>query len=152
MIGTDNLPVEMTTCATLDGNEYGWRIESFPNALAKAEAFGYACLGGQFQFRLNTGICEIYWLSADSRERELNEIWLDYCHRSSTEVLNNFNKVVSETDFEEIAGDWPIVQQAMEQGVDPHQVLVFVAYFVTEDEYTNLRKLSENITCNPAIK
>ena len=64
------LPPDISQGASLRGNEYGWSISSFPNALANAEAHGYACLGGQFQFRLDDGgTCEMYWLDADSKER-----------------------------------------------------------------------------------
>jgi hypothetical protein len=44
----DILPPDMLQGATLRGNEYGWSVSSFPDALAKAEAYGYACLGGLF--------------------------------------------------------------------------------------------------------
>jgi len=47
------LPPDISRGATLRGNEYGWNIPSFPEALASAETLGYACLGGQFQFRLD---------------------------------------------------------------------------------------------------
>jgi hypothetical protein len=57
------LPTAITIGAGLRGNEYRWPIHSFPDALAKAEALGYACLGGQFQFRLDDATCEMYWLS-----------------------------------------------------------------------------------------
>jgi hypothetical protein len=76
------LPTAITIGADLRGNEYGWPIHSFPDALAKAEALGYACLGGQFQFRIDDGTCEMYWLSADSTERRPGEAWCAYGERS----------------------------------------------------------------------
>jgi hypothetical protein len=51
----DVLPPDVLQGAALRGNEYGWSVSLFPNALARAEALGYACLGGQFQFRLDDG-------------------------------------------------------------------------------------------------
>jgi hypothetical protein len=70
------LPPDISRGATLRGNEYGWSPSSFPDALASAEANGYACLGGQFQFRLDDGgTCEMYWLAADSKERKHGESW-----------------------------------------------------------------------------
>ena len=67
------LPPDITQGATLRGNEYGWIVSTFPSAVAKAEVRGYACLGGQFQFRLEDGsTCEMYWLEADSAERTVN--------------------------------------------------------------------------------
>jgi len=62
----DVLPIDISCGATLRGKEYGWSVSLFPAALAAAEARGYACLGGQFQFRLGDGgTCEMYWLSSD---------------------------------------------------------------------------------------
>ena len=51
----DALPPEIVRGAVLRNNEYGWSISSFPDALEKAQALGYACSGGQFQFRLDDG-------------------------------------------------------------------------------------------------
>src|SRR6267154_1183791 len=84
----DDLPAIITQGATLRGNEYGWELGAFPNALAHAEALGYGCLGGQFQFRLHDATCEMYWLNADSSERGKGEAWSTYSRRSCSEVLN----------------------------------------------------------------
>jgi hypothetical protein len=57
-------------------------------------------LGGQFQFRLEDGAtCEIYRLSADSKERLAGESWTDYSRRSCSEVKGNFQRLISQTDF-----------------------------------------------------
>src|SRR5271170_4811299 len=96
----DALPPDIQKGATVRGNEYGWDVSSFPNALAKAEAGGYACLGGQFQFRLDDGsTCEMYWLAADSAERTADESWADYSRRSCAEVMRRFQHFVPETDW-----------------------------------------------------
>ena len=68
--------------ATLSGNEYGWKPEHFPRALDEAEARGLACIGGQFQFQLPDGTCEMYWLNADSSSRRAGEPWRQYVARS----------------------------------------------------------------------
>jgi len=131
----DVLPPDISQGSALRGNEYGWSLTAFPNALANAEARGYACLGGQFQFRLDDGsTCEMYWLDADSKERVENESWTDYCHRSCSEVLCKFQHLASTTDFKKEASNWPSVQS------DPTKSLVFVAYFVTESEQVGLGK------------
>lgn len=129
------LPPDISQGATLRGNEYGWSVSSFPRALASAQAHGYACLGGQFQFRLDDGsTCEMYWLDANSKEHANGESWVDYCHRSCLEVLNRFQHLASATDFKKQASNWPSVQ------IDPRKSLVFVAYFVTERELAELAK------------
>ena len=125
----DVLPADIARGAKLLGNEYGWSISSFPDALAKAQGHGYACLGGQFQFRLDDGAtCEMYWLNADSNERVHGESWADYSRRSCSKVLSRFQHLVSATDFRKEASSWPSVQ------IDPTQSLVFVASFVRETD------------------
>jgi hypothetical protein len=128
------LPAIITQGATLRGNEYGWEIDAFPNALAHAEALGYGCLGGQFQFVLPDATCEMYWLSADSSERAKNEAWSTYSRRSCSEVLDGFQRLVTNTDFKKQASQWPAVKAAMERGLDLMSALIFVAYFVSEAE------------------
>src|SRR5882757_1670177 len=92
---SDDLPAIITQGAALRGNEYGWEIAAFPNALAHAEALGYGCLGGQFQFRLQDGsTCEMYWLNADSNDRVEGEAWSEYSHRSCSEVLKRFQQLI----------------------------------------------------------
>src|ERR1700719_1905016 len=94
-----NLSPEITKGARLRGNEYGWEVLSFPDALTSAELQRYACLGGQFQFRLDTGVSETYRLSADSDSRGAGETWEEYCERSCSEVRSGFEKLMSGTDF-----------------------------------------------------
>ena len=134
----DPLPEELIAGATLRGNEYGWRVESFPNALRVAERLGFACLGGQFQFRLPDSVCEMYWLAADSKERLPNEDWNSYRLRSIAEVSEKFQRLVAETDFEAKAHEWPTVKDRILAVPDIHEVLTFVAYFVTERELSKL--------------
>jgi hypothetical protein len=129
----DVLPPEIAHGAMLRGNEYGWTVSSFPNALANAEAGGYACLGGQFQFRLDDGsTCEMYSLYADATQRTDGQSWADYCRRSCAEVLQGFLYLISETDFAKEASAWNDVQ------IDPIKDLVFVAYFVQEADWSRL--------------
>lgn len=126
------LPPDVLKGATLRGKEYGWNVSSFPPAIASAEAEGYACLGGQFQFRLDDGsTCEMYWLNADSEERFADESWPNYVHRSCSEVLCAFQRLLSDTDFRKEAASWPVQ-------IDPTRDLAFVAYFVRENEWASL--------------
>jgi hypothetical protein len=126
------LPSAITKGASLRGNEYGWRISFFPDAIAVAEANRYACLGGQFQFRLADGsTCEMYWLNADSKDREDGESWEKYCHRSCAEVLEKFRTRLLETDFTTEAAQWPAP-------IDPVEDLVFVADFITETDLAEI--------------
>jgi hypothetical protein len=132
------LPAIITQGATLHGKEYAWEIGAFPNALAHAEALGYGCLGGQFQFVLQDGTCEMYWLNADSSERAKGEAWSTYSRRSCSEVLSGFQRLVANTDFKKEASQWPVVKEAVARGLDLMSALVFVAYFVSEAEESSL--------------
>ena len=127
------LPPDVIQGASLRGNEYGWIVSSFPEALMNAKSHGYACLGGQFQFRLPDGsTCEMYWLDADASERHEDENWTQYSQRSCTEVLQKFQKRIEMTDFGKEANQWRVP-------IDPDRDLVFVAYFVSE---TDLAKIA----------
>jgi hypothetical protein len=135
-----DLPPEISRDAHLAGNEYGWVVSSFPSALTNAEAIGYACLGGQFQFRLDEGTCEMYWLSADSNSRREGETWKEYSKRSCCEVKHGFEKLLFETDFLKQGLEWFSVRGAMTKALDPMEKLFFVAYFVDEAEWQELQQ------------
>jgi len=123
---------------SLHGREYGWNMASFPGALKAAMRLGYACLGGQFQFRTDDGICEMYWLAADSADRLSEELWSDYVRRSCGEVSQHYQRLVAATDFRKMAFEWPTVSSLLAPDVDPTNFVVFVAYFVTEIELKSL--------------
>jgi hypothetical protein len=129
------LPTDMTKGASLRGNEYGWSVSAFPGALATAQVQGYACIGGQFEFRLPDGICEMYWLNADASERRANESWSEYARRSCSEVRQGFERLMATTDFKKEASNWPSLRVDIERRIS--DALVFVAYFVREVEYAN---------------
>lgn len=129
------LPDEITEGAALRGNEYGWEAGTFPKALKKASALGYACLGGQFQFRLDCGTYEMYWIDADSDERFRDESWSKFCERSCSQVLQKFEQRIESTDFAKEVTDWPSLREASKGSTRLEEMLVFVAYFVTESDW-----------------
>ncbi len=77
----------------------------------------------------------MYWLSADSEPRKESESWRAYCTRSCSEIRSGFEKLLSETDFSKQALEWPLIKKAVNDGLDPMENLVFVAYFVGEAEW-----------------
>jgi len=129
------LPAELVKNASVSGNEYAWPPAAFPEAALRAELLGFACLGGQFQFRAQIGTCEMYWLNADSTGRLMTEEWPAYCARSRAEVLERFRQIVDQTDFTREATNWPVLMGEAERGLDVLSTLVFVAYFVSEQEW-----------------
>jgi hypothetical protein len=106
--------------------------------VAAATASGLANLGGQAQFRIPDGTCELYWLSLDSGERRPNESWESYATRSASEVLTQFAALRERTDFIKQALQWPVLAQLHAAGADLNQYLCFVLYFVTESRYGEL--------------
>ena len=141
----DPLPAELVQDASLCGEEYGWEVARFPAALIMAERSGRACLGGQFQFRFDEGIYEMYWLSADPADRFAGEQWEDYVHRSCGEVAKGFDRLVDTTDFSRILRELPsdLQDKVASAEFDFTRALVFVAYFVTEQEFVGLSPARE---------
>lgn len=135
-----SLPSALTEGATVRGNEHGWTLDAFPSAARIAPTLEYACLGGEFQFRLPNGTYEMYWLSVDSQERARSENWHDYCERSCAEVLAVFTQRIEQIDFREQADQFKSLRDATQRGFDPAKALTFVAYFVTEREYEELQR------------
>lgn len=143
--GPNPLPQEMLEGTSLRVNEYAWTLAAFPEAAAKAEALGYACLGGEFQFRLDDGsTCEMYWFGIDGGERKREEPWNDFVHRSCARVLAKFLEQVATTDFRKEASQFDVLKQAMERGVDLMPMLAFVAYFVAESEFDGLGEATKS--------
>ena len=132
----DTLAPELLAGATLRGNEYGWKPESFAKAIAIAADHGCACIGGQFQFRLPDATCEMYWLSAESAERKTGVAWSEYSRRSCAEVSDGFNRLIRSTDFRAQASEFEFLNRMVQAGFDPIPTLVFVAYFLTEQQTT----------------
>ena len=126
---SDLLPPELASGSVFQDGEYAWKVAAFPSALAKASALGYACLGGQFQFRFGDGtICEFYWLAADSMGRQPGETWEEYAHRSCNEVGRKYEALANDTEFaaaakkfESLVGNQPL-----------SEILFFNPYFVKE--------------------
>ena len=85
----------------------------------------------------------MYWLSADSTERQAVEDWPAYRKRSRTEVLDRFQQIVARTDFVQEALRWPascgasmrleimrdfVLKSEMERGFDVIPTFVFVQF------------------------
>ena len=127
----------MLTTALLEGNETAWKVRDVPIVLELARNHMLACLGGQFQFRFDNGICEMYWLNADSAARKQSESWEQYVNRSINEVLTRFESLLGQTDFDVEVRNWKFLNSKRLQNVELTEHLFFVAYFVSEDEDTS---------------
>lgn len=91
----DFLPRYILEKAIVSGNEYGWRREDYKQVVEVAYSHRLAIVGGQIQFKLPDGTCEMYWYSYDTNDRLKNESWLDYCLRTKSECLKKFRELPS---------------------------------------------------------
>jgi hypothetical protein len=82
----------------------------------------------------------MYWLSADPAERFAGEKWEDYVHRSCGEVAKEFDRLMGTTDFSRIFRELPadLREKVTAAEFDYTRALVFVAYFVTEQDFVSL--------------
>ena len=125
--------------AVQQDQEFAWHIAAFPTALKRAQEAGYACLGGQFQFCLPHGIFELYWLNADPEARRPDESWTAFNRRSCEEVLCSFQKHLQQTDFIQASNAFEGLHD-LKSPLLLKSALLFVAYFVYEDEFERLTK------------
>jgi hypothetical protein len=132
------LPREIAAGASLRGQEYGRKIQSFPAALFTAERLGFACLGGSF----NLGSMARSLRCTGSMPTQLspyqrNHGWTTYIvpavrwQRRSTGLSRKWI-------FKKVTREWPALEAAVAAGLDPLNALVFVAYFVTWAEFLEL--------------
>ena len=91
----------------------------------------------------------MYWLNADASERLPNELWSDYVHRSCGEVSQRFTELLGKVDLQKVVQEWPALKAMVGNGIDPSNDLVFVAYFVTEEEYSLFLKTGRPLDQNP---
>ena len=130
------LPKSILDKAIKSTNEFGWRQEDFLDVIEAAKQTHLAIIGGQVQYVLPDGTCELYWLSYDPTYRQLNETWLTYCERTANECLEKFNNLIATTDIEKEALTFPFLSDKKKNGVDISEYLTFILYF--DDKQTDL--------------
>ncbi len=130
------LPKSILDKAIKSTNEFGWAQEDFPEVIEAARKIKLAVIGGQVQYVLPDGICELYWLSYDPAERQINETWLTYCDRTANECLEKFNKLIATTNIEEEAvTNFPFLADKKKSGIDIDKFLAFILYFDDKETY-----------------
>lgn len=131
------LPKLILDKAIKSGNEFGWRQNDFLEVIEVARQNYLAIIGGQIQYVLPDGTCELYWLSYDPDKRQHNESWLSYCDRTAKECSEKFNKLIIETDIEkEALTSFPFLAEKQKDGIDINEHLIFILYF--DDKETDL--------------
>lgn len=127
-MGSD-LPSHLTERAHLSGMEYGWRLDDFLDVLHAAASEGYVCTGGQIQWRPLEGTAEAYWLSIESSTQKEGEPWMTYVYRAAQEIEDDFERLIRETDFVEVAREFEVLRRLQSEGVNLNDHLYIVAYF-----------------------
>ena len=124
------LPKYILDKAIKSGNEFGWKQDDFIEVVKAARQRFMAIVGGQVQYALPDGTCELYWLSYDPAERQTKESWLTYCNRTAEECIDKFNKLISTIDIEkEALSNFDFLKNKKESGVNINDFLIFILYF-----------------------
>ena len=127
------LSPDLLAKAVRSGEEYGWRFEDLPTVLAQAREAGLAVLGGQVQFKLPDGTCELYWQNADATDRRDGEAWKAYVDRPHDEVQAALERLpTTELILREGLERFAFLRERAAEGVDLRRFLCFICYFEAE--------------------
>ena len=130
------LPPEMLSAARVSGREYGWSFDRVNEVLDAAKDRSLACIGGQPQFLLPGGTCELYWQNCDSADRAGNESWSDYVSRSHREVRTCFARLSVDEVVSDGIARFPFLKAQAADGTSLSESLVFILYFQAEPAAT----------------
>jgi len=126
----ERLPKEIFEKAIICSNEFGWKKLDFIHAVESAREKQMAIIGGQVQYRFPDATCQLYWLSYDPAKRQLDEDWLTYCNRTTSECIDKFIILIESTDIQKEASDnFGYLAKKVEQGVNIADFQVFILYF-----------------------
>ncbi len=124
------LPETILNKAVRSGNEFGWRQQDFVETIETARKLRLGIIGGQVQYVLSDGTCELYWLTYDPDERRDGEKWLEYCNRTADETISKFKSLVTKTDFEkEALTSFDFLSDKKSKGINIADYRVFIIYF-----------------------
>lgn len=124
------LPTEILQKAIVSRKEYGWKRTDFRKVINKAVEVGLGIIGGQVQFKLPEGTCELYWHKYDTIERKQGESWIDYCKRTKEECLNQFEKLPTDSELiKEGIESFDFLKQKSKTNTNIGDFLIFILYF-----------------------
>jgi hypothetical protein len=124
------LSKELLNKALLSGKEYGWKRGDVTNVIDYAYSIGLGIIGGQLQFKLPDGTCELYWRKFDPKERVTGEKWQDYCKRTRLECIELLNKLPDNKSLiNEAVDNFEFLKQKYNNGVNLEEYLIFILYF-----------------------
>ncbi|WP_131505668.1 hypothetical protein [Mangrovimonas yunxiaonensis] len=124
------LPKNILDKAVKSGQEFGWKRDDFVDVIDSALSENLAIIGGQVQFKLPDGTCELYWKSYDSNDRLPGENWTDYCLRTHHECYEKFKRIDSnDILIKEGIDSFDFLREKNTNGVDLNVFLIFIIYF-----------------------
>ena len=118
------------------GNMWGWRFEDIPQVVKVCRELGFAILGGQTEFFLPDGTCELYWLQADPNPKVIDESWKQFVERSCSEFLQLIKELIHKTDFEKAGIEsFEFLRDKNDSGVNILDYLCFEVIIISEPNY-----------------
>lgn len=127
------IPKKILDKDVLSGNEFGCRQSDFADIIEIARQNSLAITGGQVQYALPDGTCELYWLTYDTAEKKSDETWTAYCDRTAEECIEKFNSIIETTDIEkEALKNFKFLQDKKRTGVEINNYKTFILYFDSE--------------------
>jgi len=124
------LPPEILNKSTISGKEYGWDRQDFQNVIEAATEIGLGIIGGQVQFKLPDGTCELYWRKYDTAERVKDEKWTEYRERTKQECLSLFNQLpINKELVNEGIENFDFLKDKFSEGINLEKYLIFIIYF-----------------------
>lgn len=130
MISELKLPKYILDKAVKSGQEFGWKRDDFVDVINSALSENLAIIGGQIQFKLPDGTCELYWKNYDTKEKIPGENWTDYCLRTHKECLEQFKQFDSNDKLiKEGIDNFDFLKKKEADGIDLETYLIFVFYF-----------------------
>lgn len=128
------LPEAIRELGDLRGNEYAWRRHDLSRVFDAAKAARLANLGGQVQFRLPDGTCELYWQNFDVASRGPDESWGAFVERSRADVDVALSRIPPDEELiAEGLAHFDFLRAEASGGVDLASALCFVSYFAAPE-------------------
>jgi hypothetical protein len=122
------------------GGEWGWKLEDIPEVVKECRRRNFGILGGQIQFRLPDGTCELTDLNADPKDKSGEEDWKEYSQRSCKEFVALFDELKNKTDFEKLGIErFEYLRKKKDAGINIMDYMYFMVYPVSELTYFDRR-------------
>lgn len=134
------LPEAILAKASLDGNEYAWRISDIPAVIEAVRQLNMINIGGQLQFRIpaeyGSSICECYWVEVDTYKSVAETLpWSERVQKTAEVALKDFLDLQVKYDFlaEGRSEFGKHLKKVHELGGNAEDLMCFVWYACSSD-------------------